>query len=473
MNKTLIAIALVAVQGLSGCATPTPQALNSTSVPSHFDGSKSPVPAWPDTKWWSSFGDAELASLVAEALANNRDVATAVARIDQVQAQVKIGRAALFPQVNAQAGYARGGCRGAGCNGFSSTRTFNLDGSVSYNLDAWGLTRDNIRSSQELLKVARFSSQAVSLAVAANTADQYFAVLAVRQRIAIAHENIRAINAILSVIQLRVKAGSSSHLDLAREQAQLEGVESQLSSLEIAQSQALHALAVLVGRPPEGFGVSGQSLSASAPPALSPGLPSELLTRRPDIAEAEARLAAAHADLDAARAAFLPQISLTGSGGIASAALGTLLSGPGSGYAIGAQLLQTIFDGGRLRGQKALASASQRAAVAQYQGAVLNAFADAEDALSETANTAHAQEHLKREVEAAREAFEISQLQYQQGTTDLLNVLQAQQTLFSAEDALAQAALANNQAAIHLYQALGGGWIEAPAERTQFIGEGR
>jgi outer membrane protein, multidrug efflux system len=178
-------------------------------------------------------------------------------------------------------------------------------------------------------------------------------------------------------------------------------------------------------------------------------------------------LAAAHANLEAAQAAFLPQISLTASGGFASAALRTLLGEPSAGYLYGAQLMQRIFDGGALRGREDLASAKQQAALAEYQGAVLGALADVEDALSETENTRKAQNHLGREATAAREAFEISQLQYRQGATDLLNVLQAQQTLFSAEDALAQAGLASNRAAVHLFQALGGGWVETSAERTR------
>jgi outer membrane protein, multidrug efflux system len=189
--------------------------------------------------------------------------------------------------------------------------------------------------------------------------------------------------------------------------------------------------------------------------------------RRPDVAEAEASLASAHANLDAARAAFLPQFSLSGSDGFASAAIGSLLHGPSLAWDYGGSLLQTVFDGGKLLGQKQLAQATQQELIASYEHAVLNSYADVETALGQVKNNTQAQEHLEREVAAAREAFEISQLQYRQGTTDLLTVLQSQQTLFSAEDQLAQITLARVQAVVGLYTALGGGWIETPGERTQ------
>jgi len=224
---------------------------------------------------------------------------------------------------------------------------------------------------------------------------------------------------------------------------------------------------VLLGRPPEGFEIAPSDLENVLSPVVAAGIPSELLLRRPDIAQAEANLASAHANVDAARAAFLPQVSLTGSGGFVSTALGTLLQGSNFGYGYGLQLLQTIFDGGKLAGQKDLAEATQQEFVAAYQSAALNAYADVEFALTQVANTSKAQTHLRSLIVAAQEAFEISQLQYRQGAADLLTVLQAQQTLFSAQDQLVQVTLANRQAAVHLYEALGGGWIEQPEDRTQ------
>jgi multidrug efflux system outer membrane protein len=202
---------------------------------------------------------------------------------------------------------------------------------------------------------------------------------------------------------------------------------------------------------------------------VNPGLPSSLLLRRPDVAQAEANLASAHANLDAARAAFLPQFSLTGTGGYASGAIHALISGPSFIWRAAAGVSQTIFAGGKLVGEKRLALATQERLTASYQSAVLNAVADVEDALGQVRNYSLAEDHFGRAVDAAKEAFEISQLQYRQGTADLLIVLQTQQTLFGAKDQLAQVSLARIQALIHLYQALCGGWVESESDRTQLM----
>ncbi len=472
MNKStlLLATALTTTLaiGLAGCSTPVPQVMSPQLVPKQFTGPILPqAQVWPKADWWQGFGNPDLTALVVQAQEGNRDLAAAAARVMQAEAQSTIQRSQLFPQIGGQADHINAGCSGQSCQQFGKTKAFGLSFNASYELDFWGLARDNLRAANEQLKSARFAQQSVALTVTANVANQYFNVLTIRRRIAIDNEYIAAINSILDVIKLKVKAGSVSHLDLAREQAQIESVQAQLPGLETAEKQALYSLAVLLGRPPEGFDIKTVDIDAILAPQVGAGLPSELLLRRPDIAQAEADLAAAHANVDAARAAFLPQISLTGSGGFVSTAIGTMLQGSNFGYGYGASLLQTIFDGGRLAGQKDLAEGVQKEFIANYQSAALNAYADVENALIQVANTARAQEHLKGEVEAANEAFAISQLQYRQGAADLLNVLQAQQTLFSAQDQLAQLTLANRQAAVHLFEALGGGWQEPAEDRTQ------
>ena len=465
MNKPFI---LVPVLLLAGCATPVPQALSPPLVPKTFTGPiGNEAKIWPDPSWWQGFGDPQLTALVSQARDSNRDIAVAAARVIQAQAQSTIQRSALFPQIGGQANWQSGGCNGQSCNSYPSSKLFGLQFNASYELDFWGLARDNLRAANEQLKAARFAQESVALSVTANVATQYLNVLAIRRRIAILHQNIDAINAILAVVKLRVKTGATSHLDMAREQAQLELTEAQLPSLETVEKQALYSLAVLLGWPPEGFDISTGDLEKVLPPTVGAGLPSELLLRRPDVARAEANLASAHANLDAARAAFFPQISLTGQGGFVSTAIGTLVQGSSFGYSWGAGLLQTIFDGGRLAGQKDLAEGVQKEYVAAYQNAALNAYADVEFALVQVANTSQAEGKLRQAIVAAQEAFEISELQYRQGAADLLTVLQAQQTLFSAQDQLVQTVLSNRLAAIHLYEALGGGWLEGTSDQTQ------
>ena len=458
---------------LAGCATHVPQVLTSQITPKSFSVETSTSDGiWPQANWWQGFCSSELSELIEKAHIANRDLAVATARVMEAQARTTIQRAALFPQINAQAQALRSpsGQSGQALNGqsFSAGNSFGLTFGASYELDVWGLARGNLRAAKEAQKSARFSQQATVLTVTANVANSYFSVLALRARIAIANEDIAAINGILDIIKLRVSTGKSSRLDLAQEQAQVESVEAQLPMLEQQELEARVALAVLLGEPPEGFDITTQTLDAFHLPSAQTGLPSELLLRRPDVAEAEANLAGAHANLDAARAAFLPQFALAGNGSFASAAINALLHGPNFAWDFGANLLQTIFDGGKLVGQKDLAKATQRELIASYQSAVLNAYADVENALGQVANNSKAEIHLEREVQAAGEAFRISQLQYRQGVTELLTVLQAQQTLFAAEDQLAQTKLAHAQAVIHLFEALGGGWMELPEERTQF-----
>ncbi|HLY07153.1 MAG TPA: TolC family protein [Rhizomicrobium sp.] len=462
---------------LAGCATDPPQVLTPQYRPKAFVG---PIVAsaevWPKSDWWNVFDSTELSGLVTEAQANNLDLAAAASRVLAADAQVTIERSALFPQVTGGAQAERSAGPVVVTSGSGNNRTttatgndFGLGFGATYQLDFWGLARDNLRSANEALKSARFAQEVVALTMTSSVADQYMNVLALRQRIAIANENIAAINAILDVIKLKVSAGASSDLDLAQEEAQVESVEAQLPSLEEQEVEARYALALLLGRPPEQFDVKARNLDALAAPAVAPGLPSALLLRRPDVAEAEANLAAAHANVDAARAAYFPQIGLSANGGYASAAVSTLLHGSSFGWDIGANLLQTVFDGGKLSGQEDLAKANETVLVADYRQAVLSAYSDVETALQQVANNTRARDHLVREIAAAQQAFDIAKLQYEHGTTDLLTVLQAQQTLFSAEDQLAQVTQARLEASVHLYEALGGGWSEDPNDRTQLF----
>ena len=459
---------------LSACATRLPQVLTPTLVPPKFAGAVvAAAPVWPRAAWWRGFDSPELCTLISLAQADNRNLAAATARLQEARAQVTIQRAALFPQVGVAGEAVRAGVGRAavetGGQQLSTGNSFGLNLDASYELDVWGLQSDDLRAASEALKSSRFAQQVTALTVTAAVADGYFNVLALREQISIAQEDITAIDGILASIKLKVSAGTTSHLDLAQEEAQVESVRAELPVLEEQELEARVALAVLVGRPPESLEVRASNVDEVRLPPVTAGLPAQLLLRRPDVAEAEANLAAAHANLQAAHAAFLPQIALSGSDGFGSVAVNTLLHGPSAFWDAGAELVQTIFAGGKLVGQKDLAYATQQELVADYQSAVLNAYADVESALGQVADYAREEEHLRREVEAAHEAFGISQLQYRQGVADLLNVLQAQQTLFQARDELAQARLARLQALVHLYVALGGGWQEPPRVRTQSI----
>lgn len=466
--KNLLRTSSIAVLALAaaGCATAPPAALKPQDVPKTFTGPVAEgAPVWPKPDWWRGFGSTELDGLVADAQANNLDLAVAAARVLQAQAQTDISDSALFPTLGLSGNAARTGNNGGGPN-FNS---FGLSLDATYEVDLWGRLRAGARAADESLKASLYNQQTVALTVTTSVANTYLDVLALRQRVAIAQQNIDAANRILSITEAKVTNGVASRLDLAQQQALVSGEKAQVPALQEAANEARFGLAVLLGRPPEGFEVKDEALDSIVAPTVAPGLPSELLRRRPDVAAAEAQLAAAHANVDAARAAFFPQIGLSASGGYASTAISSLFDPASLGFNIGAQLLQTIFDGGRLVGQSRLARAQQMELIANYRSVVLNAFRDVETALGQVASYAEQQKHTTDEVNAASEAFRISEIQYREGVADLLNVLQAQQTLFTAEDRLVQIKLARIQADIGLYKALGGSWVQNPDEATQPI----
>jgi NodT family efflux transporter outer membrane factor (OMF) lipoprotein len=255
----------------------------------------------------------------------------------------------------------------------------------------------------------------------------------------------------------------ASALDVSRQEATVLSQRAALLPLEQLEHQTLAALAVLTGRTPEGFDVKATSFADLQVPSVDPGMPAQLLVRRPDLASAEARLAAANADVAAARAALLPSIALTGTAGTASNALLAVLGGPTSAVSLALSVLAPIFDGGRLRGQVGIAESQERELVESYRKAILVAFEDVENALGAAGRFAE-QESLQTQVQArAREALRLAEIRYREGADDLLAVLDAQRTLFSAQDQLAQIRLNRLGAAVNLYKALGGGWTAAPA----------
>ena len=459
--STIVTALLLA---FGACHTPVPPALGPAQVPSNFTAPAARgAPVWPSPAWWTGFGSTEMSTLIAAAESTNLDLAAATARVLEAEAQAKTAGAVLLPSATASATAQRArSSQGGGPSGPSPVvaNAFGLSLNASYQLDFFGGARANLRSAQELVLASRYAQQVVALSITANVADTYLGVLALRQRIAIAKENADAAKRVLANVEAKVRAGASSALDLAQQQTTLATIEAVIPALEEQEREARYSLAILLGRLPEGFDVQGSNLDSILTEQVAPGLPSELLRRRPDVAVAEANLASAHADIDAARAAYFPQIGLTGSGGYQSTALSALFTGGGFVWSAGASLVHTIFDGGARGGQLHLAEARQQELLANYRSSVLNAFSDVETQLGQTSSLADQERLRTAQTNAAAEAFRISELQYREGTVDLLNVLTAQQTLFSAQDQLVQIRLARLQANIGLYQALGGGWSE-------------
>jgi len=439
----------------AACTTPPPETLKEGDVPPAFTAPVAKDAAlWPATDWWNGLNAPELPALETEAKAQNLDLIAAAARVLQAQAQTGIAGSALFPSINASGTAQRQGTNLKGVPGGNTHNTFGISAQASYEVDLWGLNQDELKAAEESELAARYAQETVALTTTSDVANTYLDVLALRQRITIAKQNVDAAKRILAITEAKVTNGVSSNLDLAQQRAQVAAEEASIPPLMEQEREARYALAILLGRAPEGFDVKSVNLDGIVTPAVQPGIPSSLLERRPDVAEAEAQLLSQHANVDAARAAFLPQISLNSS-------IGAAFNPSSMVWSIGASLLQAVFDAGRLSDESDLQKARQTELLADYRKAVFSAFSDVESSLGQVTSLAE-QERLVNEQEVnAAEAYRISELQYREGVTDLLTVLQTQQTLFSAQDQLVQIRLARLQAGVGLYRALGGGWTVA------------
>ena len=440
------------------------------------DGPKNPAVAQaavPTLDWWRGFHSKELTEVIEEARAANLDIAAAVARIVQADAQARLTGSALLPIVDLKGSATRirtsqstsaGGTTGS--LGGSERNLLSTSLSASYEIDFWGKNRSALRAAEETAVASRYDREVVGLTTLVATANAYFQVLAAQDRLRVARENLASATRVLNLIQQRLNAGTASALDTAQQESLVATQRASIPPLEQTLKQNRNALAVLIARSPERVRIRGGSLRSIATPRVTPGLPSELLAQRPDIRQAEANLAAANANVVNARAQFLPSIMLTGEGGYQSAILRTLLRPESAFYTAAAGLTQPIFEGGKLLGNLDLQKGRQDELLQTYRKAVISAFADVENALDAIRQTALRQRLQRDVVTSSRRAFAISEQRLTQGTIDLVTVLQTQQTLYQAEDALAQARLAHVLAVVSLYQALGGGWLPKPVETS-------
>ncbi len=418
------------------------------------------APAWPAANWWRDFGSPQLDEFEQSAEAANYDIAAAVARIRQADAQMRIAGASLLPAVGAGGSITRertapSAVQGAG----SSTFTTSMAAlNASYEFDFWGKNAAAVASAKALAQASRFDRETVALTVVSGVANTYFQILALRDRIAVVQQNIDAANELLKALQFEDMIGVATALDVAQQETVVATLMAELPPLQEQLQQTTDALAILTGKLPEDIHIADGSVSDLSEPVIKPGLPASLLARRPDVAEAEAQLIAANADIKMARAQFFPDVQLTAEGGIATTALSSLFGAASPFYAISAAITQPLFEGGRLEGQLDYSQARYDELVQDYRKSVVSAFADTEDALAATQFTRLQQQRQQEAVDRASRAFAISTAQLRAGTVNLLTVLNTENSLFPAEDALVQAKLARVEASVSLIKALGGGW---------------
>jgi multidrug efflux system outer membrane protein len=416
----------------------------------------------PTLDWWRGFRSRELTDLMEEAQRVNLDIAAAVARFKQADAQAREAGAALLPSLSGsgQETYSRtSGSSSSGLtNGGREVVNYSSSLSASYQLDFWGQNRDALQAAEETAIASRFDREVVALTTLTSVASAYFQVLASQDRIRTAQRNIASASRILDAIKQRLSAGTGTDLDVAQQESVLANQRAAVPPLRQTLDQNINALALLVSRPRESVRITGGSLNQMALPRVTPGLPSELLTQRPDIRRQESQLASATANVGSARAQFFPTIQLTGQGGYQSSALVSLFQPHAAFFSMVGGLTQPIFDGGKILGNFELTQARQDELLQTYRKTVISAFTDVDNALYSIRQTTE-KLRLQREVVAAsRRAFQLSEQQLRAGTADIVTVLNTQLTLFQAEDTLWQAQLAQLLAFVSLYQALGGGW---------------
>jgi outer membrane protein, multidrug efflux system len=426
-----------------------------------------PDAAPPPLDWWRTFRSSELTDLMEQAQAANFSIAVAVAQISEADAQARIVGAALLPNISASANAQNslspvGASRALGGSsaGSRTTTTYSTLLNASYTLDFWGHNRALLRAADYTALGMRFAREVVALTQLATIANTYFAVLEAQDRLDIARKNTASAEDTLKLIQDRFAQGTAAALDVAQQASLVAIQRATIPPFVEAVQQNSAALALLVGRAPAGFSIKGGSMYRLALPRVTPGLPSQLLERRPDVRQAESNLASADASVDAARTAFFPTIQLTGQAGFESAMLRTLF-GPGAAlYTVAASATQPIFDGGTLLGQLDLQRATREQLLQTYRMTVVSAFTDVEKALVAIRETTRQEQLQRASVAEARRAYDLSLDKLHQGTIDLTTLLAIETTLFQQEDALAQVRFARLEAIISLFQALGGGWLE-------------
>lgn len=411
-------------------------------------------------EWRQFFTDERLKQLVALALANNRDLRLAVLNIEQARAQYDIRRADQWPTVNAGLSGSR---LPTAAGGISSTYTAGLL-VTAYELDLFGRIRSLSDAALAQYLATEEARKSVQISLVAAVATSYLALQGDAELLHVTQQTLQTREASTSLIKLRFDNGASSQIDLRQAESLLESARVALAQATRQRALDENALVLLLGQALPTDLAAGLPIPAPATlPELAAGLPSDLLTRRPDIRQAEQQLLAANANIGAARAAFFPRITLTGSVGSASSELSGLFKAGSGGWSFAPQLLQPVFDAGRNQGNLRLAEVGSDIATAQYERTIQSAFREVADALAGRATLGeqlHAQEALVR---AEQDRYRLAELRYSNGVASYLDALDAQRSLFAAQQALVQAQVQYQQNLVTLYRVLGGGWSPAEA----------
>ncbi len=418
--------------------------------------------------WQDFFADARLKSLIDAALVNNRDLRVAVLNIEQARAQFQIQRAQQFPALNGVAS----GSRQAGPND-SVTKIYSAGLSIpSYEIDFFGRVRSLKEAALAQYLATEEGRKTAQISLIANVANAYLAILAADELLAITRQTLATREESVRLNKLRFDAGVTSELDYQQALSLTEGARAVLAQTQRQRALAENALTLLVGRPVTaelpagGDAASTPLLQTQVMKEVPAGLPSDLLVSRPDIRAAEQQLLAANANIGAARAAFFPNISLTAGVGSVSTQLSGLFGSGSWGFSLAPSLVAPIFNAGRSQAGLDSARAGQGIAVAQYEKAIQTAFREVADALAFRTTLADELRASQAQANAEATRLRLSDLRYRNGVSDYLVLLDAQRSLFTAQQAVVQARLSQLQSQVTLYRALGGGWKDNAAPGT-------
>ncbi|OYQ40878.1 multidrug transporter [Rhodoferax sp. TH121] len=415
-----------------------------------------------ETEWQAFFKDARLKRLIELSLENNRDLRVAALNIEQTRAKLQVARADQLPTVNAGIN----GSRGPAANG-AVTSSYTAGLSVTaYELDFFGRVRALSQAAQAQLLGSEEARKTVQISLIASVANTYLNLLADDELLRATRETLKTRQESLRLMQLKFDNDAASKLDLSSAQSLLEAAKVSLAQLTRQRAQDENALVLLIGQPlptdlPAGLSMAEQGLVADLPA----GVPSELLVRRPDVRQAEQNLLALNANIGAARAAFFPRITLTASAGVASNDLEQLFSNGTSAWSFVPQLLMPLFDAGRNQANLEAAKVNKEIAVAQYEKAIQTGFREVADALAGRATLGEQLQAQTAQLEAEKTRMGLTDLRFQNGVASSFDVLDAQRSLFTAQQAVVQVQALQLQNLVTLYKVLGGGWTEPAAEQ--------
>jgi len=448
----------------SGCTVGPNYRRPTVAVPGLYRGTVSTeaaptqLAALGDQKWWDIFQDEQLRTLIRTAVVQNYDSRIAASRVLEARAQLGITRADQFPSVGAGAGISDTRNSQSKFLPAFETSTGQVNLAAAWELDFWGRFRRATEAGRANLLASEWAQREVLSTLVANVASAYLQLRAFDLELEISRRTLNSRQESLRLTRILADGGSTSLLDVRQAEQLVFTASAEIPVLEQQIEQQENFLSILLGQNPADI-PRGQTLTEQRqPPEVPPGLPSSLLERRPDIRQAEAQLVAANAQIGVARAAYFPQISLSGAGGFQSSALSSLFSGPAGAWSFGASLTQPIFTGGRLRSELRLAEARQQTAVLFYQQSIQGAFRSVSDTLVAYHKTREFRAQQELLFRSAEDAARLSHMRYTGGVTGYLEVLTNETNAFSAELGLAQARLDELLAVVQLYQALGGGW---------------